>query len=351
MKVAVLNINGQETGRTVELNDQVFAYESEGTKNPAHTLYLDIKQYLGNQRQGTHKSKERSEVSGSTRKLGRQKGGGGARHGDINSPLLRGGGTVFGPRPRDYRTKLNRKMKQLARRINFPVYETTGHNRLEFPELVGHHAVIDGNMKFEYGPLTQAMKYGGIFLLNEVDLLSPDAMAGMNSILDGSPLCIAENGGEVVKPHPLFRFVATANSNGTGDETGLYQGVLRMNAAAADRFFMVKADYMAESSELAMLRKACPQLSDEEVAQLTSFAQAVRKLFAGDGDDTHVAQLSITMSTRTLLRWGLFMQVLKESAGNVNYNFCKQALNHTFAYKASSSDRVAIDEIYQRIFG
>lgn len=242
-------------------------------------------------------------------------------------------------------------VKQLARRINFPVYETTGHNRLEFPELVGHHAVIDGNMKFEYGPLTQAMKYGGIFLLNEVDLLSPDAMAGMNSILDGSPLCIAENGGEVVKPHPLFRFVATANSNGTGDETGLYQGVLRMNAAAADRFFMVKADYMAESSELAMLRKACPQLSDEEVAQLTSFAQAVRKLFAGDGDDTHVAQLSITMSTRTLLRWGLFMQVLKESAGNVNYNFCKQALNHTFAYKASSSDRVAIDEIYQRIFG
>lgn len=242
-------------------------------------------------------------------------------------------------------------VKQLARRINYPVYETTGHNRMEFSELVGHHAVIDGNMRFEYGPLTQAMKYGGIFLLNEVDLLSPDAMAGMNSILDGSPLCIAENGGEVVKPHPLFRFVATANSNGTGDETGLYQGVLRMNAAAADRFFMVKADYMAESSELAMLRKACPQLSDEEVAQLTSFAQAVRKLFAGDGDDTHVAQLSITMSTRTLLRWGLFMQVLKESAGNVNYNFCKQALNHTFAYKASSSDRVAIDEIYQRIFG
>lgn len=76
-----------------------------------------MKQYLGNQRQGTHKSKERSEVSGSTRKLGRQKGGGGARRGDINSPLLRGGGTVFGPRPRDYRTKLNKKMKALARRI------------------------------------------------------------------------------------------------------------------------------------------------------------------------------------------------------------------------------------------
>ncbi|MDE6422387.1 MAG: 50S ribosomal protein L4 [Muribaculaceae bacterium] len=116
MEVAVYNIKGEDTGRKITLNDEVFARDlSEG--NADHTLYLDIKQYLGNQRQGTHKSKERSEVSGSTRKLGRQKGGGGARRGDINSPLLRGGGTVFGPRPRDYRTKLNKKMKRLARKI------------------------------------------------------------------------------------------------------------------------------------------------------------------------------------------------------------------------------------------
>ncbi|MDE5842377.1 MAG: 50S ribosomal protein L4 [Muribaculaceae bacterium] len=116
MEVAVYNIKGEDTGRKVTLNDEVFGRDlSEG--NADHTLYLDIKQYLGNQRQGTHKSKERSEVSGSTRKLIRQKGGGGARRGDINSPLLRGGGTVFGPRPRDYRTKLNKKMKALARKI------------------------------------------------------------------------------------------------------------------------------------------------------------------------------------------------------------------------------------------
>lgn len=117
MEVAVYNIEGKETGRKIQLNDEVFAVEGTAESNPAHTLYLNIKQYLGNQRQGTHKSKERSEVSGSTRKLGRQKGGGGARRGDINSPLLRGGGTVFGPRPRDYRTKLNKKMKALARKI------------------------------------------------------------------------------------------------------------------------------------------------------------------------------------------------------------------------------------------
>lgn len=117
MEVAVYNIKGEDTGRKVMLNDAVFAVETPSDSNPAHVIYLDVKQYLANQRQGTHKSKERSEVSGSTRKLGRQKGGGGARRGDINSPVLVGGGRVFGPRPRDYRFKMNKKVKALARRL------------------------------------------------------------------------------------------------------------------------------------------------------------------------------------------------------------------------------------------
>ena len=111
MEVSVLKINGQETGRKVALNDAVFGIEPND-----HVLYLDVKQYLANQRQGNAKSKERSEMSGSTRKLGRQKGGGGARHGDINSPVLVGGGRVFGPKPRDYSFKLNKKVKILARK-------------------------------------------------------------------------------------------------------------------------------------------------------------------------------------------------------------------------------------------
>ena len=111
MEVSVLNIKGQETGRKVTLNESVFGIEPND-----HVIYLDVKQYMANQRQGTAKSKERSEHAGSTRKLGRQKGGGGARHGDINSPLLRGGGRVFGPTPRDYGFKLNKKVKALARR-------------------------------------------------------------------------------------------------------------------------------------------------------------------------------------------------------------------------------------------
>jgi large subunit ribosomal protein L4 len=111
MEINVLNIKGQETGRKVNLNEAIFGIEPND-----HVIYLDVKQYMANQRQGTAKSKERSEHAGSTRKLGRQKGGGGARHGDINSPLLRGGGRVFGPKPRDYGFKLNKKVKQLARR-------------------------------------------------------------------------------------------------------------------------------------------------------------------------------------------------------------------------------------------
>lgn len=111
MEVSVLNIKGEDTGRKVLLNDSIFNIEPND-----HVIYLDVKQYLANQRQGTAKSKERSEVSGSTRKLGRQKGGGGARRGDINSPVLVGGGRVFGPKPRDYSFKLNKKVKALARK-------------------------------------------------------------------------------------------------------------------------------------------------------------------------------------------------------------------------------------------
>ena len=111
MEVKVLNTKGQETGKVITLNESVFGIEPND-----HAIYLDVKQYLAAQRQGTAKAKERSEMSGSTRKLGRQKGGGGARRGDINSPVLVGGARVFGPKPRNYDFKLNKKVKALARR-------------------------------------------------------------------------------------------------------------------------------------------------------------------------------------------------------------------------------------------
>jgi large subunit ribosomal protein L4 len=110
MEASVLNIKGQDTGRKVVLNDAIYAIEPND-----HAIYLDVKLIMANKRQGTAKTKERSEMSGSTRKLGRQKGGGGARRGDINSPVLVGGARVFGPQPRDYGFKLNKKVRQLAR--------------------------------------------------------------------------------------------------------------------------------------------------------------------------------------------------------------------------------------------
>ena len=111
MELKVVNIKGEDTGRVVSLSDAVFGIEPND-----HAIYLDVKQYLANQRQGTHKAKGRSELAGSTRKLGRQKGGGGARPGDIKSGVRVGGGRMFGPVPRDYNFKLNKKVKQLARK-------------------------------------------------------------------------------------------------------------------------------------------------------------------------------------------------------------------------------------------
>jgi len=111
MKVAVLNTQGKETGRSVELSDAIFGIEPNN-----HAIYLDVKQYLANKRQGTHKAKERADISGSTRKIKKQKGTGTARAGSIKSPIFRGGGRVFGPRPRKYTQKLNKSLKRLARK-------------------------------------------------------------------------------------------------------------------------------------------------------------------------------------------------------------------------------------------
>ena len=116
MEVKVLDKNGKETGRTVQLSDSVFGIEPNN-----HAVYLDVKQYLANQRQGTHKAKERNEVTGSTRKIKKQKGTGTARAGSIKNPLFKGGGTIFGPRPRSYSFKLNKALKRLARKSAFSI--------------------------------------------------------------------------------------------------------------------------------------------------------------------------------------------------------------------------------------
>jgi len=130
MEIEVYNINGKKTNKKVLLDDSIFAIEPND-----HAIYLDVKQHLANKRQGTHKSKERSEVSGSTKKLKRQKGTGGARAGDINSPLFKGGGRAFGPQPRDYDFKLNKKLKKLARKSAL-TYKAAENNILVLEDFI-----------------------------------------------------------------------------------------------------------------------------------------------------------------------------------------------------------------------
>jgi len=161
MELSVLKINGQETGKKVTLNDAIFGIEPND-----HVIYLDVKQYMANQRQGNAKSKERSEITGSTRKLGRQKGGGGARHGDIKSPLLRGGGRVFGPKPRDYSFKLNKKVKILARK------SALSYKALENAVLVVEDFTMEAPKTKEFVNIAKNLKVDGkklLFVLPETN--------------------------------------------------------------------------------------------------------------------------------------------------------------------------------------
>ena len=198
-------------------------------------------------------------------------------------------------------------IKQLAARLNYPVFEITGHGRLEFADLVGHLSMENGNMTFQYGPLALAMRYGGICLINEIDLTSPEIAAGLNGILDGSPLCIAENGGELIEPHPMFRFAATANTNGAGDDTGLFQGTQRQNAAFLDRF-----------------------MGYTTVANYTN-------------------SIEVTFSTRSLLRWAelteRFQPLSRQGIQPLSY-----ALDRALGYRACNETRAMLHELVQRFF-
>lgn len=237
---------------------------------------------------------------------------------------------------------------QLAARLNYPVFEVTGHNRLEFQDLAGHHTVQNGSMKFEYGPLALAMKYGGLSLLNELDLLEPSTATGLNGILDGQPLSIPENGGEIIEPHPMFRFAATANTNGANDDTGLYQGTLRMNMALMDRFTVLEMNYPKPEAEMLVLEKAAPGLPGKILKKMIELANEVRRLFMGEngyGADS----IEITFSTRTLLRWAdltmRYQPLASQGIQPIVY-----ALDRALGFRASRETRAMLHELTQRIF-
>jgi cobaltochelatase CobS len=241
-------------------------------------------------------------------------------------------------------------IRQVAAKLNYPVFEITGHGRLEFADLAGHLSVDRGSMRFQHGPLALAMRYGGLFLLNEIDLLDPAVAVGLNGVLDGAPLCLPENGGEIIAPHPLFRFVATANTNGAADETGLYQGTLRQNLAFMDRFTLCEIGYPSAETERSLLDRRTPALPESLRATMVDYAHQVRRLFLGDPTGGSLAErIEVTFSTRTLLRWAdltqRFQPLARTGIQPVTY-----ALDRALGYRATPPTRALLQELAQRLF-
>ena len=238
---------------------------------------------------------------------------------------------------------------QVAARLNLSVQRVTAHSRLEAPELIGHHTLVDGDMMFVDGPLTTAMRYGQLFLLDEIDLLDPATAAGLNGILEGDPLVIPENGGELVKPADGFRFVATGNTAGGGDRNGMYQGTMRQNMAFMDRFWIMEVGYPEQSDEELILEKTAPGLPQVVRGPLVEIANTIREAFMGDGRGD-APPLDVTMSTRTLVRWAQMIAMFR-GLSRQGINPVSHALDRALAYKASPETREALHEIVQRHLG
>ncbi len=239
---------------------------------------------------------------------------------------------------------------QLAARLNWPVQQVTAHGRMELADLVGFHALVSTSpgaapvMQFMYGPLSRAMREGHILLINEIDLADPAEMAGLNDILEGRPLVIAQNGGEIINPHPMFRIVATGNSAGSGDASGLYQGVQMQNLASLDRYRLMEVNYTSEDVELNILNKAVPTLPEQVKKGMIRVANTIRSLFIGN--DIHGSQLSVTLSTRALLRWAKLTMMYRGAP-----NAMALALDQTLLIRASAEEQEAIIRIAKDVFG
>lgn len=231
---------------------------------------------------------------------------------------------------------------QIAARLRVPLHAVNAHSRLETPEMVGRHVVRNGSMVWVDGPLTVAMKEGHWFLLDEFDLLEPATAAGLNNVLEGRPLEIPETG-EVVVAHPNFRFVATANTNGAGDSTGLYQGTLQQNIAAMDRFLITEVGYPTKEQEKGILAGVAARIPEQVREAMIKVANDIRTMFMG-------GESNVTLSTRTLCRWAkyaMFFQGLStKGIDPLAYSF-----DRALGFRADEENRKALHEVLQRTFG
>ncbi|MBN2606865.1 MAG: CbbQ/NirQ/NorQ C-terminal domain-containing protein [Thiotrichales bacterium] len=233
---------------------------------------------------------------------------------------------------------------QVAARLNWPVLTADGSEEFNVEDLLGRPDLQNGSGTFLYGALSKAMKEGYLFVFNEIDTVPAGRLTAIHDVLEGRPLILHGNGGEVIKPHPNFRLIATGNSIGSGDDTGLYQGVSVQNIAFMDRFRVCEVSYPDEAIEMAILEKATPQLPQAIRQKMVKTANEIRRLFIGGSsvDST----LTITMSTRALVRWAYLTMDFRNAGSPVMY-----ALGLSLTSKAVPEQREAIEELTRSVFG
>ena len=229
-------------------------------------------------------------------------------------------------------------------RLNWPVQSRTLNARFEFAQLTGHFTFVAAaageapQMRFQYGPLAVAMKHGHVLVLNEIDLADAGELAGLNDILEGRPLVLAENAGEIIRPHPMFRVICTANSCGNGDNSGRYAGVQQQNLAFLDRFRFLEVPYQDASVEEELLTKLAPAMKPV-LGGMVQLANEVRKLFTE-------GRLSLTLSTRTLVRWAQIAQDFRNSPNSLEYG-----LQRALLIRAEPEESQAIVGLCRTVFG
>lgn len=240
---------------------------------------------------------------------------------------------------------------QFFARLNIPVFrqEVNGYSRFE--DWVGYMGINEkGQTEFQYGSLTLAMKYGGIFMIEEADKLDNAVASALHGVLDGQPLVISENGGEIIYPHQNFRIVATANSNGSGDNTGLYPESKIQDVAYMARYLALKVGYMSPETEKKILKKAIgDSIADDTLDKMLKFAGEVREVFISNSMEKK-NKVRITMEIRSLIDWA---QMTVDCAGVAKQEVSPlaYALEGVMMSKASEGDRDKLETWYQRVFG
>ena len=237
----------------------------------------------------------------------------------------------------------------VASKLNIPVMRVQGHEDLEVHELVGK-LIPNGQGGFDFleGPLTIAVEKGYLFILDEAGQVPPHVAVWLNAVLEGQPYVLEGDGSRLVSIHPDFRFIATSNSNGMGDQTGHYSGEQVMNSAFMDRFIVVEKDYAPKKEEIGILKSTCPSLTDEICERMVDYANTVRSLFKGSFrqpkgyDEVNLESSSInnTLSTRALCHWGKLMEAFENAPSPYLYGLERVLLN-----KCESHEKMALKQL------